>query len=194
MSRKRDERSKATTGTKKGSVFERDVARFLSLWWGDDKDLGAKELSFRRSPGSGGVDPQEWPGDVIPTRRIVHKWPLVVECKAQDSEFGDLIELLSAPKSRFWDWIDQVKRDAQGVGRSWFLFVRRVRYPWLLVLDVRDWLKVRAVVQDVARLTHFRLTREDRQVNAIIVRADQFFDLVTPDDLLSVLTIRETRL
>lgn len=189
-------RSRASTGTQKGGVFERDVALALSEWWGDAPGLPHTERSFRRSPGSGGIDPHEWPGDVIPTRRIAHLWPVVIECKARDSEFGDLIELLTAPKHPLFTWLDQVRNNAQGVGRQWWLLVRRVHYPWLLFMDWRTWCNLTASGGIVSLpllgpLFRFRQGNDARFVSICLF--DKFLAAVTPDELCRALPIREVQ-
>jgi len=190
-------RSAATTGTGKGGVFERAVALALSLWWGDEKGLHHTERSFRRTPGSGGIDPHEWPGDVMPTRRFAHLWPLVIECKARDSEFGDLIELLTAPGHKLFEWMDQAQRDAQGVGRWWWLVVRRVHYPWLLFQDWRTWQRLTGEMSEGSPMDgepFFRFRRPGPSARFVsICRFDPFLESITPDALCRALPIRETR-
>lgn len=192
-------RSAAAHPSKKGGRFEREVAMALSVWYGDAPGTPHTERSFRRSPGSGGIDPHEWPGDVIPTRLIAHRWPLVVECKASDSEFGDLIELLTAPRHPLFGWVERVRREALGVGRHWWLVVRRVHYPWLLFMDGRTWMRLAGAMAEGAPMERepffrFRPRNEDAPSQFLAVCLfDAFMASITPDELRGALPIKETR-
>jgi len=133
--RAKDKSTASARGARrKGARFELDTAKMLHVWWGGDPGTPAKEMLFRRSPGSGGVDPDAWPGDVIPSRAVEAEWPVVIECKANDSEFGDLIELLTAPGCAFFAWVEQA-REAERLPGVWWLVVRRVFYPPLVVME-----------------------------------------------------------
>lgn len=66
-------------GKSKGNSFERKVAKELSLWMFNDKDV------LRRHPDSG-ASKQCWTGDVIPLKQLPEIWkgkfPFHIECKS----------------------------------------------------------------------------------------------------------------
>lgn len=75
MSQKK--RKKAVNGRNKGAKFERDIAKILSKWWGEE---------FHRTPASGGLHWQadnRVAGDIVAP--VDSDFPFNVECKKQES-------------------------------------------------------------------------------------------------------------
>jgi hypothetical protein len=74
-------------GRQKGSRFELDLAKTISVWWCQDeslKDKRAEELPFRRAPLSGGWDKKAAASDLIVTGLLAHPWPFALEAKCQE--------------------------------------------------------------------------------------------------------------
>ena len=88
--------SRGKGGKRKGSGFERLIAKKLSDWSG---------LEVRRTPGSGGFDKTTFPGDVYSSKGF----PLCVECK--DTESWNFKSLFKFDGSVFDAWWTQVTTD-----------------------------------------------------------------------------------
>lgn len=68
----------------KGSKYENSIRKILSVWYGEDPKLPAKESAFQRSPGSGGTSPVNWPLDI----HVPNDFPWAVECKNREGAKG----------------------------------------------------------------------------------------------------------
>ena len=89
-------------GRAKGQVFERELARTVSVWWTGNKDLEkvrAEELPFRRTPLSGGWDRKAAASDllVVEPEALPCPWPFALEAKNQEC----------------WDWDGLFKNNAK---------------------------------------------------------------------------------
>jgi Holliday junction resolvase len=92
---------KKGSGKRKGSQFERDIARMLDVYWKVPKN------TFWRTPNSGGWHEA---GDVYARDSSV-KFPFIVECKNYKS--FDLLQYLSRPETtKIYKWWNQVLRDS----------------------------------------------------------------------------------
>jgi hypothetical protein len=79
----------AVNGRAKGQVFERELARTISVWWTGRKELEkvrAEELPFRRTPLSGGWDRKAAASDllVVEPGALPVPWPFALEAKNQE--------------------------------------------------------------------------------------------------------------
>ena len=103
----------------KGSRGEREVGKLI------EQDLGG---TCHRTPNSGALDIK---GDVLPLGNVLEGWH--VECKRQ--------ERITMPA-----WIEQARRDAGY--RRWMIPFRRSREPWMVVMELEDFLALVAEVAD----------------------------------------------
>lgn len=76
-------------GRAKGSRFELELAKTISVWWCQNeslKDKRAEELPFRRAPLSGGWDKKAAASDLIVTSPalLACPWPFALEAKNQE--------------------------------------------------------------------------------------------------------------
>lgn len=128
---------------RKGSQFERDFARKLSLWWtsGEDRDV------FWRSPNSGGFTTRlnqrgnntkeiRTVGDIAAVKpegdALVSKTCIELKCGYGDS---DLFKELYSGKSKLHRFIQQARGQAQENNiAQWWLIWKRDRKPPLLCM------------------------------------------------------------
>lgn len=178
------------TKAKKGSSFERDFSKILSLWWTQDLDEPREDV-FWRSTTSGarattrakkGLNTYGQYGDIAaidpigdPLLRFVS-----IECKRGYSShsFGSLLDRpKGACANQFKEWIAKAKRCHEASGSvSWILVVRRNRACGLVIMPIE--------LAGVLHLTKsvypaFRVELEDELLMAVTL--DDFLEFVTPD-------------
>lgn len=142
--------------SKKGSQFERDIAKKLSLWWTD----GSRDDIFWRTSQSGGrattrakkgKTTANSEGDLCAIDPIGQ--PLmdrfVIELKKGYNK-DSLIDLIDSPTSKqvgmYPKWIKKVKEQAENGRKQWLLIIKRDRRREIIVfgcptasfLDIRD--------------------------------------------------------
>ena len=107
----------------KGNRLERDVAKQLSEWWGEEK-------SFRRTPLSGGWDKRAC-GDLI----VPERFPFTPELK--NCEGWELHQLLTSDKSMLdRHWAQAVGE--VGAGKKPLLIFTRNHQPVFYMMFSRD--------------------------------------------------------
>ena len=118
---------------RKGNAFERKISKLLN------ERFETKE--FCRTPGSGAFGsthtlPQHIKvyGDLITPQNF----KFVIECKS-----GYTVELddLFKPKSEFWSFVEQAKRDATTAKRDWLMIYQKTRRKGVVVTNVKANLK-----------------------------------------------------
>ena len=126
---------KKGSGKRKGSSFERDIARLLDKYW------EAPEHTFWRTPNSGG-----WyeAGDVYSRDKSIW-FPFIVECKAYKTL--DLLQLLTREKTTklyiWWSQLVRERKDAIESGRPLntckkLLIIKINNFPVLAVYDIKE--------------------------------------------------------
>jgi len=122
---------------RKGSEFEREVAKILSSWW--DKELYKKsQLVFWRTHASGGAKhiSKQQSGDIT----YIHESgkPLidlfVIECKR--TKRYNLFGLVAGDKSLpIYKWLNKLKKEAQSNNKYGFLIFKMDRYPIMCAIE-----------------------------------------------------------
>lgn len=130
----------------KGSQFERDTCRQLSLWWTNN----VRDDVFWRTSQSGGrattrakagraLEAKGAYGDVTNIDPVGA--PLIdrvsIELKRGYSRYSiqDLLDAKSGPNNLFEQFVAQARRDAEASGRTWMLVWRRDRREPVIVCD-----------------------------------------------------------
>lgn len=104
---------------RKGSSFERKIAKELTIWWNGDKH----NYEFKRTPMSGGSVLKEgfdMAGDIC-TNAPDFKWHL--ELKNAPSSFTGLHNFFSE-KAKLWAWLNQAENECPDHRESMLIFNR----------------------------------------------------------------------
>jgi len=130
----------------KGSSFERQLCKMLSLWWSNGKrdDLywrssmsgGRATVRARKSKSTAGHY-----GDITSTDTVGRELTqlCVIEAKRgyQEHTVGDLVDATPANKPQFEDWVEQAMEEQELAGTpGWLLITKRnnreimVYMPW----------------------------------------------------------------
>lgn len=180
---------------KKGSEFEREICKRLSLWWTQDMDTPRDDVFWRSSNSGGratirsrqGMKTFGQYGDVQATDPIGQ--PLIDLCTIElkrgykDTNIHSLLDKLDSQKDQpYADFVQQALRDSRKAGsRSWILITRRDRkealitFPGAIDKRVRDDL---AGVKSRCRLM-FK-TSDGRACQIFIYRLKDFLEKVDP--------------
>lgn len=174
----------------KGSDFEREICKTLSLWW----TKGKRDDVFWRTSGSGARATTRNKtkqktfgqyGDVQATDPIGQ--PLIDLCTIEikrgysKSTFADLIEQSTTANAKpcmYAKFIEQAKADAKKAGAPWWLLiVKRDRKKPIIIfpidlLDRNTW----------RMLDKCRIHRR-RKVNIYIALLEDFLNYITPKDV-----------
>lgn len=113
----------------KGSRGQREVAALLKPWWGAE---------FASTPMSGGFHTKKFREDWNAAADIVtpdDSFPFSVEVKWQEGWVLD--ELLTAPRTKIWEWWGQCVRECPA-GKIPLLVFKRNRKPWMFMLFQAD--------------------------------------------------------
>lgn len=118
-----------TNPRRKGSKFERDVAKILSEWSG---------IELTRTPRSGGMA-ESFPADVMPKDRL-ERFAFMVECKHQEGWSVDALIRLWPDYKLVQSWWDQCMSARHYCGRFYIplLLIKKNRYPVLAMLRTCD--------------------------------------------------------
>lgn len=176
----------------KGSEFERDICKLLSLWWTD----GERDDIFWRTAGSGARATQRAKrsqstfgqyGDVQATDPMGQ--PLIDLCTIElkrgysKSTFADLIEdsqTANAKPCMYAKFIEQAKADAKKANAPWWLLiVKRDRRKAIVIYPPKlfdmNW----------AGLDKCRIFRK-KKIHVYISPLVMFLDYVSPDDIIKL--------
>lgn len=160
---------------RKGSSYERAIAKKFSAWWGG---------TFARTPGSGSLhwgSDQRVAGDIIAPQGM--DFPFVIEAKKRE---GWLMEhvLLDIGDPRQW-WA-QVVGDARRVGLVPILVFSKNRAKDFVMLPYDSWLYGRLLFlgNDHMRTTvTIKNVRDEIQKFDVIVTTFDTLSKISPDDL-----------
>ena len=122
-------------GRKKGSKFERDIAKEISEWTG---------VEFKRTPMSGG-----WAktGDITPKDpKAMVDFPFSIECKNQEV-FSSAMLMDCIGKRKFnasiKSWWKQCTDDAKKAKKKPLLVMTRAREPVFLMMELKIYLRLK---------------------------------------------------
>lgn len=121
--------------SRKGSQFERDIARRLSRWWSGDDDAifwrtsqSGGRATTRRKSGKATVGQE---GDLCATNPLGQAFIdcFVVELKRGYNKFtiADLIDSPRPEKQTYSKWIRKIEDASIRLGNHWLLIVKRDR-------------------------------------------------------------------
>lgn len=124
----------------KGSQFERNISRELSLWLSKGKD----DSIFWRSPGSGswatrkGVSSTVGAGDILTLKPEGEKLLKYTTIELKRGYTAELLKALLSEKSKMDDFLDQVKKAAnQANTKIFWLIWKPDRRDALLITNKR---------------------------------------------------------
>ena len=112
----------------KGARGEGQVCALLKDWWKSD---------FARTPSSGGFKTKKFREDWNAEGDIVtpdETFPFSVEVKWQEE--WSLDQILTSPKTKFWDWWEQSKRET-AEGKLTLLVFKKNRQPFFVMMRDR---------------------------------------------------------
>ena len=133
----------------KGSAFEREVCKRLSLWWTQDEDDGSRDDVFWRTSNSGGrattrgksgKKTKNQYGDVGATdlmgQPLLDLVTIEIKRGYNSSTIADLLDKpLGAAKQRYEEWIEKIiKTSEEAKTPYWLLITRRDRRETIIVL------------------------------------------------------------
>lgn len=169
----------------RGSLFERDVAKYLSKWLTGSE----RPYQFWRSPGSGSLgtiytENVDLKGDIIPIESTLKQWwPFCVECK-------NGYKLTS-----FWQHFTSIKFAMEDFWRQTTEETPEDKLPMLIYRK-----KGRRIVIGINRYVHERLNIKLKGLNYVMVcwgkesgledcvlyDMNQFFDIIKPNDIKNI--------
>ena len=117
----------------KGNSNELKVCRILSEWWNGEsaKGVPAKDLEFRRSPGSGGWDVKRAAGDILKPDDC----PLCIEVKAREEwNWDQYFKNKTWPIDGYWE---QTVKAAENCGEIPILIFSKNLHPFYVRFDHR---------------------------------------------------------
>jgi len=141
----------------KGARGEGQVCTLLKKWWGSD---------FARTPSSGGFKTKKFREDWNAEGDIVtpdETFPFSVEVKWQEE--WSLDQLLTAPKTKIWDWWEQAKRETASDKLPLLVF-KKNRNPWFVMMTENG--IATAAQTDFMKSSMIRVT--DRQGQTAYIR------------------------
>jgi len=141
----------------KGARGEGQVCTLLKTWWGSD---------FARTPSSGGFKTKKFREDWNAEGDIVtpdETFPFSVEVKWQEE--WSLDQLLTAPKTKIWDWWEQAKRETASDKLPLLVF-KKNRNPWFVMMTENG--IATAAQTDFMKSSMIRVT--DRQGQTAYIR------------------------
>ena len=123
---------------RKGSQFEREIAKVLSQWW-DDKKYQKGELIFWRTHASGGashLSSQQF-GDITfinpDGKPLIDLF--VIECKR--TRRFNLFGIIAGDKSLpLWNWLTKLKKEASSIDKYGWLIFKLDRFPIMCAIEV----------------------------------------------------------
>lgn len=141
----------------KGRRGESQGCAQLKAWWGSD---------FARTPSSGGFKTKKFREDWNAEGDIVtpdETFPFSVEVKWQEE--WSLDQILTAPKTKVWDWWEQAKGQTPD-DRLTLLVFKKNRQPWFVMLR-ETYLNTEYQI-DFIKSSPMRVT--DRQGESVYIR------------------------
>ncbi len=165
-------------GKGKGSQFERDFSRDLSLWW----TRGKRNDLFWRSAMSGGMSTvtgcANQAGDIIAVSAegspVTEAICFELKCGYKACQPWDLIDG-NNKKPIINDFIDQAKEAAKRAGAMWALVIKRDRKKPTIAFPI--W------VSDYLSLD-YQVTVKTQYHSFMTVRLDEFFEKVDPEKFI----------
>ncbi len=185
---------KKASGGRKGSPFEREIAKILSLWWSG----GESDALFWRTSTSGaratsrakkGKSTKNQGGDLCATDPDAQ--PLIDLCRIEikrgysRATLHDLLDQLPGRKGtqELEKWINQVEEACKGDKTPYWLIIhkRDQRVP-VVYIPFDLWLKFR-VMESVSRLPSVSLTLKHGKLKVSAVTLPAFLQSVSPSDI-----------
>ena len=195
----------------KGSEYERELCKRLSLWW----THGARDDVFWRSSGSGarakvrgrgGVDTAGQHGDVAATDPIgapfVEAFTTEIKRGYSNHTVQDIIDRPATAGVQAWDdfFAQTIESHEQAGSYAWLLITRRDRrealvwFPQYVKLDFRRygiWAVGRPAPYIEMRAT-IRNGGGTSTLNIVCVTLDQWLSKVTPETITALMTFRRS--
>lgn len=183
-------------GSKKGSGFERKIAKKLSLWWTDNK----RDDVFWRTSGSGArattrskqqkKTAYEY-GDITFTDPLGK--PLIdtflIECKKGYSKEVDLLDFFTPKKkSVLFGWWSKAKKEAKEAGRKYCLLIaERNGKPAFVLFDGRFFTSKESFISKISDY-YIELRKDFKKDGAevdsmIVMLLDDFLKWLSPEDI-----------
>jgi len=181
------------TKSQKGSCFEREFCRILSLWWTEDQSSDV----FWRTSGSGaraktrskkGLSTFGQYGDVQATDPIGQ--PLIdnvtIELKrgySAHTAYNTLDKLSGAAEQEWEKWLGQAKQDSDNAGTPWYWLVTKrdrrqaiIFIPLHLFSSLDYYFNLKTTVEVLFSL---KLNKSPEIVQAM--RLDEFLGIISPN-------------
>jgi len=159
---------------RKGSNYEREIAKKLSRWW----DPSSKEIVFWRTHSSGAAKhlSSQQQGDIYSLQedsKILIK-NVLIECKHY-KEFN-LFKIITKGKIPLKEWIKKYQLESEVYKKKYFWIIFRLNhYPDMIFVNKRFFNKFKKYLKN---LNHIQLTFEK---GGVIFLLDEFLDVITPE-------------
>jgi hypothetical protein len=175
----------------KGSQFERDICRDLSLWWTDNEN----DAVFWRTSTSGaratvrhrkGKSTRSQHGDICATDPIGQPFVDAFTCEIKRGYTKDtLADLFDRPKQgkyTYQQWFDKIRETARAARTpSWLLIARRDRrVPLVFIPEITA-----SLFGHFSRFS-FSVAYRDKDTSVVGARLFEFFEKITADDIRRV--------
>lgn len=186
--------------SQKGSRFERDICKFLSLWW----TKGKRDDIYYRTAGSGaratnrskqGKTTANSAGDVGALDSLGEPFlkKVSVEIKRGYNQVETQHTVDVTPSSKLpvlHEWIEQAKQSKRNAGATWWIVIHKrdskdvvVHFPWSLLVHLSKQLNDHGPLDTVSRFGKFQITMYDTRkrkscvfVTVRLDSIDQVFD------------------
>lgn len=199
---------------KKGSSYERQLAREFSLWF----THGENDSVFWRTPASGaratmrskaGKETKNHYGDLLASDAIgqplIDAFTIEIKRGYARSTIADLLDKPKKGKKQQYErWFERLEKNAkEAKSLSWLLIHKRDRREAICFLPFFDWTVFRFDIRNIDNMFPLRTTditlsekRKDREMNdrAIIgIPLPHFFETVKPESIVGWLADRKNK-
>lgn len=176
-------------GKSKGSAFERQVAKDLSLWW----TKGERDDIFWRSQTSGaratqrkkqGKSTANQDGDLtamdVIGQPLISKLSIELKCGYPAFNLEGVVNRPRAKKTVLREFLEQCKREVEGTDRLWWLIVKQNLKEVILIFPIsfNTFLREKNCLK-WKRLPHLTLKFEEWEIT--VVRFHEFLQVINPE-------------
>lgn len=185
----------------KGSNYEREMCRELSLWWSG----GERDDLFWRSAGSGAMAKTRSKkgkptfgqyGDIQATdpegQALLDVFTIELKRGYNKDNFANMMDKPTKAAKQMWEhFLDQVREDAANAkSLSWMLIWRRDRRQALIYVPILIILQLKKVGVNLKSIPHMRgkiQLKDTSKIGVYLCALDDFLDIITPRHIRKVL-------
>lgn len=191
--------SKSGRGSTKGSIFEREICKKLSLWWTQDLKTPRDDVFWRiggsggraKSRGRRGQGTYGQSGDICATDPIGDPLTKLItfELKKGYNRFtvGDLLDKpTDSASQKYEEWITQAQESHfQSGAFSWMIIHKRDRREALAIMPYFLWYELLPHASSHCSTINFKF--QGISCHIAIVTLEDFLKRITPNHIIEVL-------